>query len=520
LRGEAELKVGVLVVIGLVLLGIVLTLSSDWHVGVPGEELTLRFNALSNVKGGGDVQLAGVHIGKVVGIRLDPEGFGEVTIRVEPPITLREGITAELKVLGFVGETYIAMTNGPQDAAPLDYSKPIKGKDAPNMMALVGEMQDGLKTALELVESMKVAVDESHGEVKSTAAAARDLIATTSASVDDVVAQARPLLDNILALTDALDSQLPTLVGRAEETLAHADEQILETGARLGATADAMDELIAVSQSNIDGVVDNANAAIGDTRTALSDMVEEARGLRASLETALAETTDAVTTEKTRLNETLARLDEAVVSGQALMARLDSVAAKADSGEGAIGRLLTDDSVITKAGEALDSAGQLLDRLDKLSGNIEQIADRDASLATIGGEVTYRSSFEGVQSEFGVLLRPNATQSAYAAVSTRDSENLTTFILAQRVGPVWGRLGFVDSEATVGLDWAPNTWLTLRTEALQITRPLLDAADDVVAPRVDIEAMIRPFKRARFIIGGENVLEDDRAVIFGLRTDY
>ena len=97
MRGEAELKVGVLVVIGLVLLGIVLTLSSDWHVGVPGEELTLRFNALSNVKGGGDVQLAGVHIGKVVGIRLDPEGFGEVTIRVEPPITLREGITAERK---------------------------------------------------------------------------------------------------------------------------------------------------------------------------------------------------------------------------------------------------------------------------------------------------------------------------------------------------------------------------------------------------------------------------------------
>ena len=68
MRWEAELKVGVFVAVGFVLLVIVLTLSSDWHVGIPGEELTLRFDALSNVKGGGDVQLAGVHIGKVVGI--------------------------------------------------------------------------------------------------------------------------------------------------------------------------------------------------------------------------------------------------------------------------------------------------------------------------------------------------------------------------------------------------------------------------------------------------------------------
>jgi hypothetical protein len=138
----------------------------------------------------------------------------------------------------------------------------------------------------------------------------------------------------------------------------------------------------------------------------------------------------------------------------------------------------------------------------------------------VGAEVTYRSEFEGVQSEFGVLLRRSADQSAYAAVSTRDSADLMSFMLAQRVGPIWARLGFVESEATVGVDWAPHSWLTLRAEALRITRPLLDADDDLVAPRLDIEAMIRPFGRAQLIIGGENVLEDDRGVIFGLRSDY
>lgn len=520
MRREAELKVGVLVAVGLVLLTIILTLSSDWHVGIPGEELTLRFNALSNVKGGGDVQLAGVHIGKVVGVRLDPVGFGEVTVRVEPPITLREGLTAELKVLGFVGETYIALTNGPLDAAPLDYSKPITGDDAPNMMALVGEMQDSLKTTMALVESLTVLANESHGEVKASAEAAREFMATTSGSVDELVTQAQPLLDRMGSLAEDLDARIPALVDRAEGTLTHADEQILETGARLGAAADAVDALIADARADIDGVVGNANAAIGDTRTALSDMVAEARALRESLEGALDETTDVVTTEQGRLNDTLTRLDEAVVSGQALMTRLDAIAAKAQSGEGAIGSLLADDGVITKTGETLDSANRLINRLDELSASIEDVAERDAPLATVGAEVTYRSAFEGVQSEFGVVLRPNARQSAYAAVSTRDSEDLVSFVLAQRVGPIWGRLGFVDSEATVGLDWAPHEWLTLRAEALEITRPLLDATDDLVAPRVDVEAMIRPFKHTRVIIGGENLLEDDRGVIFGLRTDY
>ena len=520
MRREAELKVGVLVAVGLVLLTIILTLSSDWHVGIPGDELTLRFSALSNVKGGGDVQLAGVHIGKVVGIRLDPEGYGEVTVRVRPPITLREGLSAELKVLGFVGETYIAMTNGPLDAAPLDYTKPITGKDAPNMMALVGEMQDSLKTTMALVESVTVLTNESHGEVKATAAAARAFMENTATSVDDFVAQVQPLLDRMSGLAEELDGRIPTLMDRAEGTLTHADEQILETGARLGAAADAVDALIADARSDLDGVVDNANAAIGDTRTAISDMVVEARALRESLEGALDQATEVVTSEQERLNATLSRLDEAVVSGQALMTRLDAIAAKAQSGEGAIGSLLADGGVITKTSETLESANRLISRLDELSASIEKVADRDAPLVTVGAEVTYRSSFEGVQSEFGVVLRPNADQSAYAAVSTRDSDDLMTFVLAQHIGTVWARLGFVDSEAAVGLDWAPHEWLTLRVEALQITRPLLDADDDLVAPRVDIEAMFRPFKHTRLIIGGENLLEDDRGVIFGLRTDY
>jgi phospholipid/cholesterol/gamma-HCH transport system substrate-binding protein len=520
LRWEAELKVGVFVAVGFVLLVIVLTLSSDWHVGIPGEELTLRFDALSNVKGGGDVQLAGVHIGKVVGIRLDPEGYGEVTVRVESPIPLRHPILAELKVLGFVGETYIALTNGPQDAPEIDYAEPIYGKGAPDMMALVGEMQDSVKKTMALIESLTVVVDESQGEVKATAAAAREFMTTTADSVDELVAQAEPLLERMGRVAETMDAQVPALVDRAEATLTHADEQIIETGARLGAAADAVDELIAAARGDLDGVVENANAAIGDTRTAISDMVAEARALRVSLEGALDETTDAVTSEQARLNATLTRLDEAVVSGQALMTRIDAIAAKAQSGEGAIGSLLSDDGVITKTSETLDAAGALLTRLDTLSARVEDITAFDEPIATVGAEVTYRSEPEGVQSEFGVLLRRNANQSAYAGVSTRDSADLMSLMLAQRVGPVWARLGFVESEATVGVDWAPHNWLTLRAEALRITRPLLDADDDLVAPRLDIEAMIRPFGHARLIIGGENVLEDDRGVIFGLRTDY
>ncbi len=520
MRWEAELKVGVFVAVGLVLLVIVLTLSSDWHVGIPGEELTLRFDALSNVKGGGDVQLAGVHVGKVVGIRLDPEGYGEVTVRVEPPIPLREGILAELKVLGFVGETYIALTNGPQGNPVLDYAEPIYGKGAPDMMALVGEMQDSVTKTMALIESLTVVVDESQGEVKATAAAAREFMTATADSVDELVAQAQPLLERMAQVADTVDARVPALVDRAEATLTHADEQIIETGARLGATADAVDDLIAGAREDLDGVVENANAAIGDTRTAISDMVAEARALRASLEGALDESTDMIAAEKTRLDATLARLDEAAVTGQALMTRLDDIAAKAQDGEGAIGSLLTDDGVVAKTSETLDAAGALLTRLDALSARVEDITASDEPFATVGAEVTYRSEFEGVQSEFGVLLRRSADQSAYAAVSTRDSADLMSFMLAQRVGPIWARLGFVESEATVGVDWAPHSWLTLRAEALRITRPLLDADDDLVAPRLDIEAMIRPFGRAQLIIGGENVLEDDRGVIFGLRSDY
>ena len=66
-RWDSDLKVGVMVVIGVILLCILLTMASDWSLGTPGEKLTLHFPHLQNLKKGAHTQLSGVAVGKVTG---------------------------------------------------------------------------------------------------------------------------------------------------------------------------------------------------------------------------------------------------------------------------------------------------------------------------------------------------------------------------------------------------------------------------------------------------------------------
>ncbi len=508
-RLDNDLKVGVMVVIGVILLGILLTMASDWSLGTPGEKLTLHFPHLQNLKKGAHTQLAGVAVGKVTDIRLDESGYGEVTVRVKPPFELRQGLKAELQTLGIVGETIVMLTNGDPNAPPLDWSQPVVGTTAfaSDMLPRLNETIDQLNAFL---TSMQQVGSDAQRDLQNASEAAVQFMGDMSNKADALVettdAAAGELTEALTAL-EALES-LPPLVQRAQSLLEQAENSVAALSTGADETLKEASEAFQASRGELESLAKDIRAALRSAQASLDGL----DGAANSIESNVAQTADGVSTalkeSQERVFQALTSLEESAGGIQRFAQRLDRIAADAEAGKGSIGRLLTDDTLAKSATSAVK-------RIDDFTAAAEKLGKTDLSFLSGGAEIAYREASQSLQNEAFLTIYPSESQRFTAALGSRESSLIYSLTLEQKAGPFWGRFGIIDSSAGVGIDWEPHARTLLRIEAL-------DAAeeDGFQPPRLDAEIGYLLWKRGRVFIGGEDLAEDRRAVFFGVRAHY
>jgi phospholipid/cholesterol/gamma-HCH transport system substrate-binding protein len=81
-----------------------------------GYAVTARFTSSSGLKEGAMVELAGVRVGKVRGIALDPERYESVvTLAIEAGVQITEDTIASVRTAGIIGDKFIKLTPGGLD---------------------------------------------------------------------------------------------------------------------------------------------------------------------------------------------------------------------------------------------------------------------------------------------------------------------------------------------------------------------------------------------------------------------
>jgi phospholipid/cholesterol/gamma-HCH transport system substrate-binding protein len=75
--------------------------------------LTARFVNSSGLKEGGFVELAGVRVGKIIAIDLDPETYESVIeLSIEKGVRLQEDTIASVRTAGIIGDKFVKLTPG------------------------------------------------------------------------------------------------------------------------------------------------------------------------------------------------------------------------------------------------------------------------------------------------------------------------------------------------------------------------------------------------------------------------
>jgi phospholipid/cholesterol/gamma-HCH transport system substrate-binding protein len=116
-KASIETSVGIFMFIGIVCIGY-LTIQlgkMDW-IGNDYYPIHARFRSVSGLKTGVPVEMAGVQIGQVETISLNPEKkIAEVTLKIQNGVQLEDDVIASIKTSGLIGDKYIMISPGGSD---------------------------------------------------------------------------------------------------------------------------------------------------------------------------------------------------------------------------------------------------------------------------------------------------------------------------------------------------------------------------------------------------------------------
>ncbi|HJV67319.1 MAG TPA: outer membrane lipid asymmetry maintenance protein MlaD [Geomonas sp.] len=115
---KLELVVGVFVLIGVFCLGYLsIRLGKVELMGRDYYNLWARFDSVSGLKSGARVEIAGVEVGKVDAIGLDPQNGDRslVGLKIKREVRVSDDVIASVRTSGIIGDKFILLKPGGSD---------------------------------------------------------------------------------------------------------------------------------------------------------------------------------------------------------------------------------------------------------------------------------------------------------------------------------------------------------------------------------------------------------------------
>ena len=116
-QSSVELGVGVFVLLGIICVGyLTIRLGEIEVLGDKTYMLNARFRSVTGLRAGAQVEIAGVQVGQVDSIALDPKDqMAMVRLKVKEAIVLGDDVIASVKTAGLLGDKYILLSPGGSD---------------------------------------------------------------------------------------------------------------------------------------------------------------------------------------------------------------------------------------------------------------------------------------------------------------------------------------------------------------------------------------------------------------------
>jgi phospholipid/cholesterol/gamma-HCH transport system substrate-binding protein len=140
-----EFFVGLFVLLGLAaVLYLTVKLGSGSSISGPMYEIEARFANAGSLNAGASVLVAGVPVGRVESIRVDPQDYSAIiTLRLTKELKLPTDTMASIKTTGLIGDKYLLLAPGADETHLKAGDRITLTESAVDLEGLIGKMAFG-----------------------------------------------------------------------------------------------------------------------------------------------------------------------------------------------------------------------------------------------------------------------------------------------------------------------------------------------------------------------------------------
>ena len=144
-QSQLEYLVGGFVLLGLTaVLYLTVKLGTGSLLGGDNYKLEVRFSSASGLNVGGSVHVAGVPVGRVEAIRVDPKDYSAiVTVSVLSGLSLPTDSMASIKTTGLIGDKFILLSPGADETSLVPGDRITLTESSVDIEGLIGKMAFG-----------------------------------------------------------------------------------------------------------------------------------------------------------------------------------------------------------------------------------------------------------------------------------------------------------------------------------------------------------------------------------------
>ena len=504
---NTETKVGLVVFVGLAFLGILLMTATDspWTTG--GDNLSVHFNHVSDLRVGARVQLSGVPIGKVTDIKLiKAENKVEVRMSVKEAFEwLKEGCELRIDTIGFVGEAYVAMSNGPVTArllTPMDL--PLAGKDTLRMSDIFEETYDSVTKATQLIDLANEFMWENRTDVNAGITEIRNLTNRTTQALERVASSTEEILTTFNRIAVENDVRFQQTLRQVNRLMGELENDAHAISSYAGDITRTVYDLVHRNAGPAEETISNLRASSSDLRKVVLQLRQDFNVLNEELSALISESRSVIDTERPKVDQILGNLASSTKRLDEFQDSINQFLETVQYGDGSVAQLLNNPDVFNEARMTLHTVNDTMTSVKALSQTLDQKSDQlKLPSRAWDYELRYLSREESLHTEIAFLLLPTLNQRYRFGLGIRHEDVKFEFQYNYDFNDHFrARAGFMRSRPGAGLDiWLLSRRLGLTVEGTRLTSRY---------PELNTELTLKLFPYGHIILGAENLTDEIR----------
>lgn len=458
-------KVGILTVLTLVAAIYIYRFASKTAGSGKGYVVYALMEDATGIAKHSHVRIAGIPVGSIESIRLE-KGQARIDIRIDSEVALYEDASVAKVASSLLGEYFLSIAAGTEGRQRLVDGDQIK-------------------------------------------------VVTGAISTDDIMREVDSIAKDVKKVTKALAASVGTEQGQ---------KNIEDTLANLAEVTDALNQTVRENRESLRNIFVNVERITAEGRPEVKEILENVREATSEIRQLVARGEEGQPTQPGEVRQIIEKVNRASTNLESALKNIDEISGRMDRGEGTLGRLSKDETLINEVEGVAESIGDFVGGVSRLQTIVLLRSDYQFLSSTVKSYIELRLQpredkyylIEVVNDPRGLtrfeqidVLTTNPNDPPQYREVRTVTTNALRFSLqfAQSFGPFTGRFGLKESTGGVGLD------LLLFEDRFELRQDLYGFGE-VVLPRWRVSLGYEFVNRLWLMGGVEDILSDTRRDYF------